>query len=266
MYTLMRCCLLGVFIVNLCFAASIETEQGVVGYDDTPMLPWCSYLMHDATRPLPNYVDPGPAPTNPANPPSDAVILFDGTDLSQWQANEWEIVNGIIQAGNKNLVTKQSFGDCQIHIEFMIPEEPAKNFYNRGNSGVFIMGKYEVQIFDSHPSHDKQIYPDGQCAAIYGDTPPMVNACRKGGQWQTYDIIFTAPVFENNKLVKMPMITMFHNNILVHLNSKIHAPSSHRQILSFEPHPDKLPLMLQGHGSPVLFRNIWVRPLSKTKQ
>ncbi len=268
-----RNCLLGILSVlsvivifnDLCTAASIETDQGVVGYNDTPKLPWCSFLKHDPHRPLPSYVDPGP-PTESVCAPSDAVILFDGSDLSHWQKNEWKIVDGQTQASKGNLKTKQSFGDFQLHLEFMVPKEAPDTLYNRGNSGIYIMQQYEVQIFDSHPSHDKQIYPDGQCAAIYGDTPPMVNACRKPGQWQTYDIFFTAPVFEKDKLIKPAMITVLHNNVLVHFNAEIHGPTGHRSNISYKPHPAKMPLVLQGHGSSVRFRNIWVRPLSETKQ
>jgi len=250
---------------HLCTAASIETDQGVVGYDDTPKLPWCNYIKHDATRPLPRYVDPGPAPTNPVAPPSDAIVLFDGTDFSQWQENKWKIVDGCAQAGKEDLITKQSFGDFQLHMEFIVPEEPGNNFYNRGNSGLYIMGLYELQIFDSHRSHEKQIYPDGQCASIYGDTPPMVNACRKGGQWQTYDILFTAPVFEGKKLIEPAKISVLHNNVWVHNNAVIHAPTGHRKMFYYKPHSAKLPLTLQGHGSAVRFRNIWIRSLSETK-
>ena len=122
------------------------------------------------------------------------------------------------------------------------------------------MGRYEVQIFDSHPSHKLQVYPDGQCAAIYGETPPLVNACRKPSQWQSFDIIFTAPVFTDGKLSKPASVTMLHNGVLVHFNTVIHGPVQWRSIAQYKPHADKLPLKLQGHGSPVRFRNIWIRP------
>ena len=254
-------CLSGLFFASdTLYAASIETDTGVIGYDDTPKLSWCEYLVHDPHRPLPVYVNPGPS-MEPAPAPSDAIVLFDGKDLSKWQKNSWQLVDNHAQSGKGPLKTKQSFGNFQLHLEFMTPADTSGNFWNRGNNGLYIMGYYEVQIFDSHPSHKKKIYPDGQCAAIYGQTPPLVNACRKPGQWQTYDIIFIAPVFENDKLVKPAMITMLHNNILVHLNTTVHGPTGHRQIKKYKPHPTKLPLVFSAHNSPVRFRNIWVRPL-----
>lgn len=247
----------------LCCAKTVKTAQGVFGYTDTSQLPWCSYIKHDPNRPMPVYVNPGPFGES-ANPPSDAIILFDGKNLSQWQPNEWKTANETVQAGQGNLTSRQPFSDCQLHLEFMIPEDQTGSIMDRGNSGVLLMGLYEVQIFDSHPSHHKQIYPDGQCAAVYGETPPLVNACRPPGQWQAYDILFTAPVFKNGKVVKPAILTMLHNGILVHFNTIIHGPMAHQKILPYQPHPDKLPLMLQGHKSPIRFRNIWIRPLDKT--
>lgn len=261
-------CVLTVSVMVVCvnvYAASIETKQGVVGYNDTPKLPWCSYIKHDPHRPMPVYLDPGPQ-TELIKPPSDAIILFDGKDLSQWKKNTWKIADGKVLASKGNLETKQSFGDAQIHLEFMIPQEPNESFYNRGNSGLFLMGLYELQIFDSHKSNDKQIYPDGQCAAIYGETPPLVNACREAGQWQTYDIVFRAPVFEKGKLIKHATVTLLHNNVLVHDHTVIHAPTGHRKLRACKPHPAKLPMKLQGHGSSVSFRNIWLRPLNDTQK
>lgn len=239
----------------------IETPQGVAGYRDTALLDWCGYLKHDPNRPQPVYVDPGSIEVS-ACPPSDAVILFDGgQSLSSWETGSWQIVDGVMEAGRGDLASRQAFGDCQLHLEFMIPAETKMSFMNRGNSGVFLMGLYEIQIFDSHPSHKKQLYPDGQCAAVYGDTPPLVNACRPAGQWQTYDILFTAPVFEKDQAVKPATLTMFHNGVLVHFNTIIHGPTNHQTILPYQRHPDKMPLKLQGHGCPVRFRNIWIRPL-----
>jgi hypothetical protein len=241
----------------------IETPQGVAGYQDTPLLDWCGYIKHDPNRPQPVYVDPGPAEVS-ARPPSDAIILFDtGQTLSCWEPGSWQVAEDVMEAGQGDLASRQAFGDCQLHLEFMIPQEPKMSFMNRGNSGVFLMGLYEIQIFDSHPSHKRQLYADGQCAAVYGDTPPLVNACRPAGQWQTYDILFTGPVFEKDKVIKPAAITMFHNGVLVHYNTIIHGPTGHQEILTYQPHPDKLPLKLQGHGCPVRFRNIWIRPLDR---
>ncbi|MHC1768968.1 MAG: DUF1080 domain-containing protein [Verrucomicrobiia bacterium] len=240
--------------------------SGVYGYNDTPVLPWCGYRVHDADRPAPKRVDPGRAPRRPAPAPSDAVVLFDGGDLSKWQANEAKVVRpdsaganaSYIEAGHGNLASKQEFGDCQIHLEWMAPTDFTGPWYNRGNNGVFIMGLFEVQIFDSY---NEKIYPDGMAAAIYGQTPPAVNAARPPGEWQTFDIAFTAPVFEGEKLVKPARITMFHNGVLVHLNEEIRGETNHRVLPEYKRKISKGPLVLGGHDCPVRFRNIWVRPL-----
>ena len=179
------------------------------------------------------------------------------------KALQWVAPDGWVEAGEGSLVTKQAFGDCQLHVEWMAPTEPPPHLTSRGNSGVILMGQYEIQIWDSHPSHAEQIYPDGQAASIYGQTPPRVNACRAPGEWQSFDIVFTAPVFEGEKLARPAFVTMFHNGVLVHLNQQIMGPMAHAQIIPYSPHPAKLPLVLQGHGSPVRFRNVWIRPLGE---
>ena len=198
--------------------------SGVYGYKDTPKLPWCNYLVHDPDRPAPPRVNPGAAPA-PAPVPSDAVVLFDGKDLSQWQPSDWKVEDGCIEAVSGELTSKRSFGNCQIHLEWMDPANFQGPWYNQGNNGVFLMGLYEIQIFDSW---NEKIYPDGQAAAIYGQTPPLVNASRPPGQWQSYDIFFTAPVFEGDKLVQPARVTMLHNGVLVHLNDEIHGETGHR--------------------------------------
>ncbi len=239
---------------------SITTPGGVYGHPDTPKLPWCDYLKHDANRPLPAFVDTGAKDVSVV-PPSDAEVLVGGKDMSAWNASDWKLSQGVMTAGSGSLTSRKSYGDCQLHLEFMVPQEPSKVIGNRGNSGIILMGLYEVQIFDSHPSHKLQIYPDGQCAAIYGETPPLRNACRKPGQWQSFDIIFTAPVFKDGKLSKPAAVTVLHNGVLVHFNTIIHGPMAWRGISQYKPHGDKLPLKIQGHSSPVRFRNIWIRPL-----
>jgi len=245
-----------------------KTESGViVGYRDTPLQPWTGdkYHVHDPDRPAPKYVVPGRAstPDKAGSAPSDAIVLFDGADLSQWEPSTWKMEDGSVEAGEGSLVTKQPFGDCQLHVEWMAPTEPPKHLTSRGNSGVILMGTYEIQIWDSHPSHAEQMYPDGQAASIYGQTPPRVNVCRAPGEWQSFDLVFAAPVFEGEKLVKPAFVTMFHNGVLVHLNQQIMGPMAHAQIIPYSPHPAKLPLVLQGHGSPVRFRNVWIRPLDE---
>ena len=221
----------------LLFASSLATSSalaadlvqardgsGVVGYKDTPKLPWCEWLVHDPDRPAPKRVDPGPAPA-PAPVPADAVVLFDGKDLAQWQPADWKLVDGCLEAGDAKLASKQTFGDCQIHVEWMTPANFETTWANRGNNGVFLMGLYEIQIFDSY--HEK-LYPDGQAAAVYGQTPPLVNVCRKPGEWQTYDLVFTAPRFDGEKLVQPARVTVFHNGVLVQLNQQIYGETGHR--------------------------------------
>lgn len=239
----------------------VVNEDGVHGYEDTPMLPWIDYRIHDNRRPRPPHVVAMPS-TTPA--PADAVVLFDGSGMDAWDEGEgWVVADGAMVAGKQPLRTKQAFGDCQIHVEFMVPDVESPNFSDRGNNGIGLMGRYEIQIFDSHPMHEKKVYADGQCAAIYGETPPMVNACRKPGEWQSYDIVFIAPVFEGDKLVSPARVTVHHNGVLVHHNEEIRGPVRWRGIAPYSPHPAKLPLVLMSHGSKVKFRNLWVRDLSK---
>jgi len=232
--------------------------SGVYGYKDTPILPWCGFHVHDPDRPAPKKVDPGPAPVNPPPIPSDAIVLFNGKDLAQWEANEWKLLNGTIEAGTGSLTSKPTFGDCQIHLEWMAPANFDGPWYNRGNNGVMLMGLYEIQIFDSY---NEKLYPDGQAAAIYGQTPPLVNVCRKPGEWETFDIVFTAPVFAGQTLVKPARVTMYHNGVLVHLNDEIHGETGHRILPAYTQKVSTGPLRLSGHDCPVRFRNIWVRSL-----
>lgn len=234
-----------------------QDGSGVFGYRDTPRLPWCDYLVHDPDRPAPRRVDPGPAPAA-ATPPSDAVVLFDGKDIDQWQATQWQLIDGCIETKGGNLTSRESFGDCQIHLEWMVPVSFEGPWYDRGNNGVLLMGLYEIQIFDSW---NEKIYPDGQAAAIYGQTPPLVNACRRPGEWQSYDILFTAPVFADGKLAQPARVTMFHNGVLVHLNEAIHGEVVHRILPEYKQQISQGPLVFGGHGCPVRFRDIWVRRL-----
>lgn len=235
-----------------------ENDRGVVGYDDTPMLAWVPYRKHDRERPLPRHVE-GRVVT--LAPPDDATVLFDGRTLDAWKTSSWQVRDGVLVAGKGDLETSEAFGSFQLHLEFMTPEEQPPYLGDRGNSGVFPMKLYEIQIFDSHPMHRAQIYADGQCAAIYGETPPRVNASAKPGEWQSYDLIFVAPRFEAGRLVEPARVTLLHNGVLVHLNEEVRGRTGHRLIPSYEPHADLLPLKLQGHASAVKFRNIWIRPL-----
>ena len=238
-----------------------KSGSGIIGYKDTPILPWCGYHVHDPDRPEPVKVTPAPpdASGKTGIAPSDAIVLFDGNDLSQWKPSDWEIENGELIAVSDELTTKQAFGDCQLHIEWQAPDPPQGDIWDRGNNGVNLMGLFEIQIYDSYT---EKLYPDGQAASVYGQTPPSVNACRKPGQWQSYDIIFFAPVFKDGKLENPAYVTVLHNGVLVHHNQKIYGPTGHRFLPQYEkPIPEKLPLSLSAHDNPVRFRNIWIRPL-----
>jgi len=231
--------------------------SGVYGYKDTPKLPWCDYLVHDPDRPSPRRVDPGPAGP-PGAVPGDARVLFDGTTLEAWQPGAWRAADGHLVAGDGMLTTKASFGDLQLHLEWLAPADYQGPWYNRGNNGVLLMGMYEIQIFDSY---NEKIYPDGQAAAIYGQTPPRVNVTRPPGQWQTFDILFTAPKFDGDELVAPARVTMLHNGVLVHLNEAVHGETGHRIVPRYQRGLSRGPLALGGHGCAVRFRNIWVREL-----
>ncbi len=247
------------------FAAELvpaKDGSGVVGYKDTPILPWCGFHVHDPDRPAPKMVTPGPVqePVNGTTAPADAIILFDGKDLSKWEPSDWKLDNGTVVAVSGGLTTRESFGDMQLHLEWMAPNPPEGELFNQGNNGVYLMGLYEIQIFDSYTS---KLYPDGQAASVYAQTPPLVNACRKPGEWQVYDLVFTAPVFDGDKLVKPARITMFHNGLLVHLETEIRGETDHRVLPEYRHKVSRGPLILSSHHSPVRFRNIWVRPLGK---
>lgn len=232
--------------------------SGVYGYKDTPVLPWCGFHVHDPDRPAPPRVNPGPAPA-PVPIPADAIVLFNGASLQAWQTNDWKLVDGTIETqSSPTLVSKESFGDCQIHLEWKPPANFQGPWYNQGNNGVLLMGLYEIQIFDSW---NEKLYPDGQAAAIYGQTPPRVNACRPPGEWQSFDLVFTAPRFEPGKLARPARVTMFHNGLLVHLEEPIHGETGHRIQPAYTKTVESGPLVLAGHGCPVRFRNIWVRRL-----
>ncbi len=229
------------------------------GYTDTELIPGSTFRVHQRDRPQPPRVTAPPAPEEPASPPSDAIVLFDGSTLDQFQEAEWEVRDGVLAASDGNLQTNEAFGDCQLHVEWRAPNPPTGEPVNMGNSGIFMMQRYEIQIYDSYSS---KIYADGSAAAVYGQTPPLVNACRRPGEWQSYDIIFKAPVFENDQLVEPATVTMLHNGVLVHDSTKIVGATAHRASPKQSPHVPRLPLVVQGHGSPVEFRSIWIRDLS----
>jgi len=236
------------------------------GYMDTPMIPGTHWHIHDDTRPRPSAVTPG---VNPGEPPSDAIVLFSGqeSDLGQWedqkaQPTKWKVVNGAMECVPRSgyIRTKQKFGDVQLHVEFACPTPPSGNSQGRGNSGVFFSdGSFEVQVLDSS---ENTSYADGQCGALYGQYPPLVNACRKPGEWQQYDIVYHMPRFEGGKLVKPATATVFHNGVLLHEKRELMGPTGHKKIGAYVP-LEKGSLQLQDHGNPVRYRNIWVRELER---
>lgn len=250
------------FLVAVCLAAA-PSCQSRPGYDDTPLLPGTKWRVHDLERPYPPVVTPGESA--PAEPPSDAIVLFDGTDLAQWEAGSekarWELVDGaMVVNGTGSIQTVQEFGDCQLHLEWASPAEVESESQGRGNSGVFMMGRYEIQILDSH---ENPTYADGQAAALYGQEPPMVNASRPPGEWQSYDIVFEAPRFDGDELVEPARVTVVHNGVVVHHRVEFLGATAHRAVATYASHAEVGPIVLQDHGNPVRFRNVWVRPLER---
>jgi hypothetical protein len=205
----------------------------------------------------PKAVTPGDS----GAPPSDAIILFDGKSMDAWSgADKWKIENGEAVAASA-VSTKQPFGDCQLHLEFATPAKIAGKGQGRGNNGIGFMGaRYEVQVLDSY---DNPTYFDGQCAAIYKQHPPLVNASRKPGEWQAYDIIFEAPRFKDGKLLRPAYLTVFHNGVLVQNHWELLGDTPFHRAPQYIPHDDKLPLTLMYHGNPVRFRNIWIREIQE---
>ncbi|MGA1201550.1 MAG: family 16 glycoside hydrolase [Planctomycetota bacterium] len=237
-----------------------------VGYTDTPVLPGTQWHVHDGRRPQPTMVLVGDHPQlpSPGAAPSDARILFDGNDLSQWTGRDdaagWRLVEGAMEVnGTGDITTRDSFGDVQLHLEFRTPPEVKGSSQGRGNSGVFFMGRYEVQLLDSWKN---PTYPDGQCGAIYGQKPPLVNASRPPGEWQSYDIVFHTPRLDDKGAVTEPArVTVFHNGVLLHHDVPIQGDTRHRALPSYAAPSTEGPIRLQDHGNPVRFRNIWIRPL-----
>lgn len=252
-------------LCSLLLAAPV-LAQGV-GYEDTPLIPGQPWKVHDKNRPNPPIVDPGPAPDTIARPPSDATVLFDGSTLDAWQhadgsSARWQLIDGHamqVKPGSGDIQTREHFGDVQLHLEFATPEKVEGESQGRGNSGVFFFGMYEIQILDSY---DNKTYADGQAASIYGQHPPLVNASRKPGQWQTYDIVFEAPRFDDEGELERPAyVTVFHNGVLVHSHTELLGATQHRNAPKYQAHGNAGPIKLQDHGNTMRFRNIWVRPL-----
>ena len=227
--------------------------------------PW---PQHSRTRPEPPVVTPGPY-RGPEAPPSDAIVLFNGKNLDGWRsadstrsAAKWKVENGdmVIAPGTGDIATTRGFGDMQLHIEWSAPTPPVGEDQDRGNSGVFLMSTYEIQVLDSYHS---KTYPDGQAGAVYGEYPPLANVNRPPGDWQVYDIIFHRPHFDSNGNATQPArVTVIQNGIVIQDNVTILGPTTNGHRSAYLAHPDLMPLELQDHHHPVRFRNIWVRELS----
>ncbi len=239
-------------------------------YGDPPdsTHPWA---IHDDNRPQPPRVEPGNFSNQekPGQPPSDAVILFDGTDatLKNWvsdkdpnEATKWEVKDGALQCvpGAGYVRTKEEWGDCQLHVEWSAPVKVEGNSQGRGNSGIFPMGQVEVQVLDNY---NNPTYADGFAGSVYGVNPPMANAVRAPGEWQVYDIIFRRPVFKDGKMVESGYLTVFVNGVLTQDHTPLEGGGGHKGRSKDHPFPEKGPLKLQDHGNPVRYRNIWYRPL-----
>lgn len=248
-----------------------QAKPGELGYADTPIIPGQPWRVHDVERPAPPIVSPGATPTAP---PSDATVLFDGTDLSKWAQRgpnggnveaKWPVKDGYFETGAKtgSMFTRESFGDMQLHVEWAAPPQVSGTSQGRGNSGVIIMGRYEVQVLDMY---DNRTYADGGAASLYGQWPPLVSAPRPPGEWQTYDIVFEAPRFEGEKLVEPAYATVFWNGVLAQHRQELVGPTAHRTAPKYAAHAAELPLTLQDHSNPVRYRNIWVRRLAPDRR
>jgi len=243
------------------------TAQDRPGFKDTPMLPGGKWHVHDSDRPDPVVTAPAAVA---GGAPADAIVLFDGKSTDAWHAEgaAWPVAGGAMTvpphapgSGGSNLNSKLSFGDVQLHLEFRSPSPPSKSSQDRGNSGIWFMQRYEVQILDGYQN---PTYADGTVGAIYGWKPPLVNAARRPGEWQGYDIVFERPRFAaDGKLIRPAYVTAFLNGVLVQNHQAMLGTTVWRQVASYTPHADAAPLQLQDHNSAVSFRNIWVRPLAE---
>jgi hypothetical protein len=253
----------------LCIATSASAvSTGSPFYGDPPddHHPWA---VHDHNRPQPKLVTPGTFSTEaePGKPPSDAIVLFDGSDLSKWEADEgegvptkWVVKNGAMECvpGSGYIRTKDKIGDCQLHVEWAAPTKVEGESQGRGNSGVFLMGLVEVQVLDNY---NNPTYADGFAASVYGVNPPMANALRQPGEYQVYDIVFRRPIYKNGQAIDPGYVTVFLNGVLVQDHTRLEGGTGHMARAKPAAFAEAGPLKLQDHGNPVRYRNIWYRPL-----
>lgn len=266
---LLACCLIAALAWPAFSGADDTKPAHPTGYTDTPFLPGGKWRVHDDARPRPPVVTPG---AEAGQAPSDAIVLFDGKDLSQWVMDKdnapagWIVKDGYFEVPPKektaggSMRTRKEFGaDFQLHIEWAAPAEVSGNSQGRGNSGVFLPGGFELQVLDSH---ENVSYADGQASALYGWKPPLVNACRKPGEWQSYDVIFESPQWDaEGNLLKKAYITVLHNGVLTHHRQAYLGATGHKRVANYNQVTGPGPISLQNHGNPVRFRNIWIRQL-----
>jgi hypothetical protein len=242
------------------FPFALALSTGAVLAVTVPVIPWKT---GDRSRPLPAKVTPGALP---GAAPSDAVSLFNGKDLSAWQqskgdAAKWKVADGYFEVtpNTGDLVTRQAFGDSQIHLEWAAPNPSHGADQTPGNSGIYLHSLYEIQVLESYTN---KTYADGQAAAIYCQFPPLVNASRPPGEWQAYDIVFHGPRFDSSgKLTRLATVTLLHNGVLVQDHIELTGPTDYMKRPPYHQTPEKMPLLLQDHGQPVRYRNIWIRQL-----
>ena len=241
------------------------------GYSDTPILPGSKWRIHDVERPEPPIVTPGSLYSTDSSSlaPADAIVLFDGSSLDEWQSvrggdAKWRLTEGnavSVEGGTGDIRSRREFGSCQLHVEWSAPTEFKADSQGRGNSGVFLMGLYEIQVLDSY---ENPTYADGHAGAIYGQFPPLAIAMSPRGQWNVFDIVFEAPEYQSDELVSPATMTLLHNGVLCHLRQVMQGPTKHRELASYAtPHGPRGPVVLQDHGDPVRFRNIWIRELDR---
>ncbi len=236
-------------------------QERIDGYTNTPKQPPPDdkWHIHDPGRSQPPVVEPK-YDGDPVPAPAGAKVLFDGKSLDGWSNKGWLLEGGAMVAKKGKQLSVEKFGDGHYHVEWLVPAGLKGYGQKQGNSGVFLMNRYELQVLNCWGN---RTYPDGMAGAVYGQTPPLANACRKPGEWQAYDIHFKAPVFEDGKLVSPAYVTVYLNNVLVQDNTEVRGSTSWRRLPKYTPHAGVDSIQLQDHGSPVRFRNIWVAPLTK---